>query len=102
MSAFRTFPTFDRGRSPQISTCLGAFTLPMRPFTKVVISGASAYFGTVLAPDADFTSSGASGMYGAATAKTLTLSSGSGWLHHDTSLNGGGVGGFTVQMERGW
>ena len=33
MSALSTLPTFDRGRSPQTSTSLGAFTPPMRSRT---------------------------------------------------------------------
>jgi hypothetical protein len=32
MAVLRTFPTVERGRSDQISTCLGAFTLPIRVF----------------------------------------------------------------------
>src|ERR1700722_3706857 len=34
ISFFRTFPTFERGRSGQMSTCFGALTLPIRPLTK--------------------------------------------------------------------
>jgi hypothetical protein len=34
ISFFKTFPTFERGRSGQMSTCFGALTLPMRAFTK--------------------------------------------------------------------
>ena len=35
ISFLRTFPTFERGRSGQISTCFGALTLPMRALTKL-------------------------------------------------------------------
>src|SRR5690606_29403946 len=38
ISAFNTFPTFDRGRSSQTSICLGVLTLPMRVFTKACTS----------------------------------------------------------------
>src|SRR5829696_5831511 len=33
ISGLTTFPILDRGRSGQISTCLGALTAPMRSFT---------------------------------------------------------------------
>ena len=35
MSGLSTLPTLDRGRSGQISTCLGALTLPSRSLTKI-------------------------------------------------------------------
>src|SRR4029453_16887933 len=36
MSGLTTLPTFDRGRSSQTSTCLGAFTEPMRSLTNAI------------------------------------------------------------------
>ena len=38
MSDLSTLPTFERGRSAQTSTCLGALTLPMRSLTNAVTS----------------------------------------------------------------
>ena len=40
-SVLSTFPTFERGSSVQTSTCLGAFTLPIRSFTNAISSAAS-------------------------------------------------------------
>ena len=40
MSALRTLPTLERGRSGQTSTCLGALTLPSRSLTKARTSPA--------------------------------------------------------------
>jgi hypothetical protein len=69
--------------------------------TKVAVSGSSAYYGTVYAPNADVISTGGSGLYGAATGKTLTLSSANGWLHYDDSL-GLNDPDFELLMVRGW
>ena len=38
MSALSTLPTFERGRSAQTSTCLGALTLPIRSLTNAASS----------------------------------------------------------------
>src|SRR3954471_13439185 len=38
IAVLSTLPTVDRGRSGQISTCLGALTLPMRTLTAVISS----------------------------------------------------------------
>lgn len=70
--------------------------------TKVVLSGTAAFYGSIDALGADFTSSSAASMYGAAVAKTITLNSATGWLHQDKALDVGGVGGFEIAMERGW
>ena len=40
MSALRTLPTLERGRSGQTSTCLGALTLPSRSLTNARTSPA--------------------------------------------------------------
>ena len=41
MSFLSTLPTFERGRSGQISICFGVFTLPMRCLTNAAISAGS-------------------------------------------------------------
>ena len=41
ISTFSTLPTFERGRSAQISTCFGVLTLPIRFLTKARTSSAS-------------------------------------------------------------
>ena len=41
MSVLSTLPTLERGRSGQTSTCLGAFTLPIRSLTNAISSAGS-------------------------------------------------------------
>jgi hypothetical protein len=55
--------------------------------TMLIYSGSSAFIGTVYAPEASFTLSGAGGMYGAAVVDSYTLS-GTSSFHYDQALSG--------------
>ena len=66
--------------------------------TKVTISGSADFFGRVHAPEANFISSGGSGLYGSVLARTITVSGGAS-LHADGEL-GGGEGGVIVRLVR--
>jgi choice-of-anchor A domain-containing protein len=55
--------------------------------TTLSYSGSSPFIGTVYAPEASFTFSGAGGMYGAAVVDSYTLS-GSTSFHYDQALSG--------------
>jgi len=67
----------------------------------VKVEGTSAFYGTVLAPDAPFTRDGTADFFGAIVAKSATLV-GTGWMHYDSSLAGGGAPTFKVALVRGW
>jgi len=64
--------------------------------TTLSYSGSSAFIGTVYAPEASFTFSGAGGMYGAAVVDFFTLSGASGF-HYDQAL--AGSSGHTVHFS---
>jgi len=59
--------------------------------TKVVISGSSAFIGTVNAPYAAFTFSGSAGAFGSFIANTITISGGAA-VHYDEALDTSGNG----------
>lgn len=56
--------------------------------TSITYSGSAALVGTINAPQADVTISGSAGAYGAAIAKTVTITGGAGF-HYDQALAGG-------------
>jgi hypothetical protein len=56
--------------------------------TGITYSGSAAFIGTVNAPQASLTISGSAGAYGAAIAKTVTISGGAGF-HYDQALAAG-------------
>jgi hypothetical protein len=64
--------------------------------TTLSYSGSSPFIGTVYAPEASFTFSGAGGMYGAAVMNSFTLS-GSSHFHYDQALSGSS--GHTVNFS---
>jgi hypothetical protein len=63
----------------------------------VTVTGTAAFFGSIYAPNAPFTSSGASGFYGSVKANSITNQAGS--MHADQSL-GATSGPYQVQMAR--
>jgi hypothetical protein len=65
--------------------------------SNVTCSGSSAFYGTFNCPQAPLVASGGAGIYGAACAKTMTLSSGMS-LHYDRQLGSGS--GLAVRLIR--
>jgi type II secretory pathway pseudopilin PulG len=94
--------TIGGGGISNLNSKASTLTIHSASTTKVHLASATPFYGTVSAPGADFTSSGSGGMYGSVVAKTIILNSATGWLHYDTSLETSTVGGFEVQMVRGW
>src|SRR5262245_4312455 len=66
--------------------------------TKTDISGPPRFYCTIYAPQASLICSGGSGLFGAATSKSILISGGAG-IHYDSSL-GAGNAGFAVRMQR--
>jgi hypothetical protein len=67
--------------------------------TTCAYSGSSAFVGTINCPEAAVVVSGSGGIYGAATAKTITVSGGAG-MHYDEAL--GASGRYVVETWNEW
>jgi hypothetical protein len=73
------------------------FTVTTATTSAVTFSGGSSYFGTVYAPNAPFTASGATNFYGAFVASSMTLSGGA-YFHYDEALGAAGSpGGYRIR-----
>jgi len=66
------------------------FTVTSATTSAVTFSGGSTYFGTVYAPNAPFTASGATNFFGAFVASSMTLSGGA-FFHYDEALGSAGA-----------